>query len=237
MVRTAVPAIAVLAFALIGVASRPEAASQGPPHQQHGDHEHAGAVEAMSGHGHHREDPHMKLTAVRQIQSGDRERADAILKTLRRALEPYRRSERAERDGYQPFLAQLPLPEHHFTNWRYGFLGAFRFNPEQPTSLLYRRNGREYALAGAMYTAPARATEDQLNERVPLSIGRWHLHANICLPPNGVRRPDPTRFGFKGSIASKEACDAAGGRFHPQIFGWMIHVYPFEQDPAKVWAH
>jgi hypothetical protein len=237
MVRT-VPWIAVLAVALYGAGHRPEAASQ-DPQRQHGDHEHSGAVEAMSQghHGHHGEDPHMKLTAARQVQPGDRERADALVKTLRRALEPYRSSARAERDGYQPFLAQLPLPEHHFTNWRYGLLGAFKFSPDRPTSLLYRRTGGEYALAGAMYTAPARSTEHQLNERVPLSIGRWHLHANICLPPNGERRPDLTRFGFKGSIASKKECDAAGGRFLPQIFGWMIHVYPFEQDPARVWGH
>jgi hypothetical protein len=88
-----------------------------------------------------------------------------------------------------------------------------------------------------MYTAPARATEEQLNERVPLSIGRWHQHVNICLPPAGAKRPDLTRFGFKGSIASRKDCDAAGGRFHPQIFGWMIHIYPFEPDPDRIWVH
>jgi hypothetical protein len=235
MVRTAAVAMAVLALALVGLGRRPEAAGQAQ--HPHAGHEQAGAVEAMSHHGDHGEDRHMKLTVSRQIELGDRERADAILKTLRRALDPYRDSARAERDGYQPFLAQLPLPEYHFTNWRYGFVGAFRFDPERPTSLLYRRNGREYKLAGAMYTAPARATEEQLNARVPLSIGRWHLHSNICLPPRGAQRPDLTRFGFKGSIATTADCDAAGGRFHPQMFGWMIHVYPFEEDPGRIWRH
>ena len=235
MVKTAVAAAAMLAIALVVFAGPRSAAGQAAQHED-GDHEHAGAVEAMS-HGHHGGDPHMKVTARRQVQPGDRDRADAIVKTLRRVLDPYRRSARAERDGYQPFLANLPLPEYHFTNWRYGFLGAFTFNAEKPTSLLYRRNGREYTLAGAMYTAPARATEAQLNDRIPLSIGQWHLHSNICLPPGGAQRPDLTRFGFKGSIASKAECDAAGGRFHPQMFGWMIHVYPFEENPDRIWRH
>jgi hypothetical protein len=29
--------------------------------------------------------------------------------------------------------------------------------------------------------------------------------------------------------------DAAAGRFFPVIFGWMVHVYPFENAPEKIW--
>ena len=200
-------------------------------------HEEAGAVETM-GHEHHgADDPHMKLSPTRPVSPGDRERADALVQTLRRVLEPYRDSARAERDGYRPFLPQLPLPQYHFTNWRYGFLGAFTFDPEKPTSLLYRRKDGKYVLSGAMYTAPARATADQLDARVPLSIARWHAHVNICLPPRNAKRVDWTELGFKGSIATQAACDEAGGRFHPQVFGWMVHIQPFETDPARIWAH
>jgi hypothetical protein len=39
-----------------------------------------------------------------------------------------------------------------------------------------------------------------------------------------------------GSIVTKEACDAEGGKFLPQIFGWMVHVYPFEQKQEDVWS-
>ena len=239
MTKTAFAALSLLVVAGIASSGLRLAARQSAAHQHDPDeHEHAGgAVEAMSHHGHDAADPHMKMTALRSMQPGDRERADAIVATLRRVVDPYRSSARAERDGYRPFLAQLPLPEYHFTNWRYGFLGGFTFNPEKPTSLLYRPNGREYTLAGAMYTAPARATAEQLDERIPLSVGRWHLHVNICLPPSGDRTPDLKRFGFKGSIASPAECDAAGGRFHPHMFGWMIHVYPFERDPGRIWAH
>ena len=52
-------------------------------------------------------------------------------------------------------------------------------------------------------------------------------------PPSEVNWKE---FG-QGSIATEEACDVAGGRWVPQIFNWMVHVYPFEKDPAKIWAH
>jgi hypothetical protein len=43
-----------------------------------------------------------------------------------------------------------------------------------------------------------------------------------------------TRFGFTGTISNQADCEAAGGNFHKQIFGWMIHVYPFTSDDLKV---
>ena len=44
---------------------------------------------------------------------------------------------------------------------------------------------------------------------------------------------DP-RFGFTGTISTKADCEAVGGNFHEQIFGWMIHVYPFASDDLRV---
>jgi hypothetical protein len=90
-----------------------------------------------------------------------------------------------------------------------------------------------------MYTAPFQASQEELNRRVPLSIARWHLHSNLCLPPAGegadMLRKD-TKFGLQGSITTAGACQAAGGRFLPHLFGWMVHVYPYETHPAKIWA-
>ena len=39
-----------------------------------------------------------------------------------------------------------------------------------------------------------------------------------------------------GSIDTKEACEAEGGEFHPHVLGWMVHVYPYETDPKRVWS-
>ena len=32
------------------------------------------------------------------------------------------------------------------------------------------------------------------------------------------------------------ACEAEGGQFFPHIFGWMVHVYPYDNDPKKIWS-
>jgi len=53
---------------------------------------------------------------------------------------------------------------------------------------------------------------------------------------NARKQADWTRFGFRGSIATKDECDREGGRFQPQIFGWMVHVYPFAETPEKIWS-
>ena len=80
--------------------------------------------------------------------------------------------------------------------------------------------------------------EEQLNARIPLSIAMWHLHTNLCMPPKGqqFRSTDWAKFGLKGSIATQDACDAAGGRFQPVIFGWMVHVYPYEDSLDMIFA-
>jgi hypothetical protein len=180
---------------------------------------------------------HMRMTAMRPQTSEDAERASEIVAQLRAGIEKYKDYHVALNDGYKIFLPNLPQPEYHFTNYVNGFLEAFTFDPARPTSLLYRKTSGGYALVGAMYTMPKRATEEQLNTRVPLSVAMWHLHTNLCMPQKGqFRNADWKKFGLKGSIATQEACDAANGRFQPVIFGWMVHVYPYEDSVDKVFA-
>lgn len=183
--------------------------------------------------------PHMHMTELRPLNSADEERAERILETLRSSIEKYKDPQAALNDGYQIFLPNLPQPHYHFTNWRYAVEAEFVFNPAHPTSLLYKKTLNGYELEGAMYTAPRRFTEDQLNDRVPLSVARWHEHVNLCMPPKAAnpRQVDWKEFGLAGSIATEDACNEAGGRWIPVIFNWMVHVYPYETDPAKVWAH
>jgi hypothetical protein len=134
-------------------------------------------------------------------------------------------------------LHELPQPEYHFTNYSNGFLEAFQFDPARPTSLLYKKTATGYELVGAMYTMPKRASEDQLNERVPLSIATWHLHVHLCMPPKDQRgHADMSKFGLRGSVVTADACDAAGGTFHPVVFGWMTHVYPYETSLDQIFA-
>ena len=183
--------------------------------------------------------PHMKMTSLREIKPGDQEKADQIVAGARKAAEQYTDYKAALADGYKIFLPNLPQRQYHFTNYRYAFEAAFNFNPEHPTSLLYEKHGDDYKLIGVMYTAPKNANWNELDQRIPLSVAQWHAHINMCLPPSDRRNEawgPIAKFGLAGSISTKVECDAAGGKFMPQIFGWMVHVYPFEQKPEDIWS-
>ena len=142
-------------------------------------------------------------------------------------------------DGYRIFHPEVQQKQYHFTNYRNAFAAAFKFDPGRPTSLLYEKDGDGYRLIGVMYTAPKRFTEDDLNQRIRLSVAQWHEHVNFCAPPAGqkgeVLGPHP-KFGLRGSITTQAECDTAAGSFHPVIFNWMVHVYPLEKDATQIWS-
>jgi hypothetical protein len=182
---------------------------------------------------------HMAWSDTRPATDADRERAAEIVKTLQTALAKYKDYHVAEADGFKPFHPEFRQDIYHFTRWQNGLKAAFTFDSAEPTSLLYKKtpNGG-YELVGAMYTAPRGTSEAKLDQRVPLGVARWHRHVNLCFPPKGQRATaDWTKFGVNGSIATKTACDAAGGRFYPQVFGWMVHVYPWATTQEAAWAH
>jgi hypothetical protein len=188
---------------------------------------------------------HMELTPVRPATHDDSVRALAVVSELRTAIAKYKDVSVAERDGFKQFLPNVKNQRiYHFTNYRNAFKEAFRFDPEQPTSLLYKRApDGQLVLIGAMYTMPKRASLDRLNERVPLSIARWHKHVNWCLPKQGERerwlerRDDRPVFGPESPIATKAACDAVGGNFFETLFGWMIHANVYAgQELASVFG-
>ena len=183
--------------------------------------------------------PHMKMSAARELQPGDEEKANQVVVAARKAAEKYADYHTALNDGYKIFLPDLPQKQYHFTNYQYGFEAAFSFNPDHPTSLLYEKHGEDYKLIGVMYTAPKRFSEDDLNQRIPLSIAQWHEHVNFCTAPADRKKEyfgPNAKFGLLGSIATEQDCTANGGTFHPIIFNWMVHVYPMEKETAKIWA-
>jgi hypothetical protein len=182
--------------------------------------------------------PHMKMTALREPNPTDDERAEKIVAGARAAAERYQDYHVALGDGFKIFLPNVAQKQYHFTSRRNAIEAQFRFNPERPTSLLYEKHGDDYKLIGVMYTAPKRMSENDLNKRIPLSVAQWHEHVNLCVPPKDRRQelwgPHP-QFGLNGSIATKQECDTAGGKFYPVIFNWMVHVYPFEKDKQSIW--
>ena len=141
----------------------------------------SGAPNAMGGHMHMSE--HMKMTELRPQSAEDDARARELLAKLRTALMPYRDYRVALMQGFRIFLPSVPQDVYHFTDYaaaNHEYEGLF--DAEHPGSLLYVKKGDDYGLVGAMYSAPAYYTPDQLNDLVPLSVARWHQHVNICLP-------------------------------------------------------
>lgn len=214
---------------------------------------------------------HMVMTSSRPQKPNDIERAHDVIDTLRRALVKYHDSRVALSEGYRIFLPTVAQEVYHFTD--YGAASreySGHFDLAHPGSILYVKNSSgDYVLVGAMYSAPADYTPDQLDALIPLSVAHWHAHTNICLP-NGITLDDVLRgdigathldmpgtmpmgspssapainrrlgfladgrFGFTGKIADAAECEAAGGHFLKQAFGWMVHVYPFNGDDLKV---
>lgn len=197
------------------------------------------ATQAMShSREHHHIGPHMHLSALRESQPGDQEKARAVVEQARPAVDKYRDSNVALAEGYEIFLPNVPQQMYHFTHYGHAAAAAVMFDPTRPTSLLYEKHGEHYTLIGVMYTAPVSFTEEQLHQRIPLSIAQWHQHVNMCRPPTGhaseMFGPHP-RFGLAGSIATQADCDAAGGTFLPHVFGWMVHLYPWETSD-RIWS-
>lgn len=182
-------------------------------------------------------DPHIRFTAPRAPTAQCLQRGEELIGTLRKEMAKYKDAKAAEAAGYGGYYTDLNMPMYHFASkWR-AFKELIRFDPAQPTALLYKKTKGNYELIGVMYYAPGRYSEDLLDQRVPLCLARWHRQVNVCLPPSGKEAGKDPRFDADGTIATESECAKAGGKWNPEIHGWMIEVYPFESEPRKIWAY
>ena len=189
---------------------------------------------------------HMRLTVERAGTAADSARARALVDTLRKAIAKYKDVKVAEADGYQQFAPKVKMPRvYHFTRKAAAIKAQFTFDPTMPTSLLYTKDAAgNFTLVGAMYTAPNRLSEADLDARVPLSIARWHQHINVCLPKFRERERwtekaanGRMKFGPAGTISTEEECRAENGRFRDRVLNWMVHANVFaSDDPAVIWG-
>ncbi|HEX5831737.1 MAG TPA: hypothetical protein VFY16_12200 [Gemmatimonadaceae bacterium] len=187
-------------------------------------------------------DAHLQLTPPRAVTAADSARGREIAAALESYLTRYHDVRVAEADGFRVFAPNVPQAVYHYTRLGNALKAAVSFDAARPTSLLYRpRADGTMELVGAMYTAPARASLEELDRRVPLGLARWHKHVNICVPQRRDRarwtetehgRP---KFGPAGIISTRAACEAEGGRFHEELFGWMVHA-DVRADGGVAWG-
>jgi hypothetical protein len=177
---------------------------------------------------------HMCITPTRAEQPGDEDRAKALVGQVRATIEKYKDYKKAIADGYIQANPTVDQPQFHFTNEANAQYADTVFDPTRPTSLLYYHTAQKrFTLEGVMFTASPGASEDELNRRIPFSVARWHKHTNFCgAPANKVKEyfGEHPKFGMFGSIHTRSACVAEGGTFLPEVFTWMIHVFPYESD-------
>jgi hypothetical protein len=200
------------------------------------------AVEQAMGE-HIESNIHLALTPLKAPAPGDSARAAKVADELRAGIAKYKDPSVAVADGFRMFAPRVKdQPVYHYVHATRMLREQTRWDPASPSSLIYRRaaNG-QLELFGAMYMASPRATPEELDARVPLSVARWHKHVNYCFPEQR-RRITETKdgmplFGPVGTIATRAECEAAGGRFTPQIFGWMVHANVYAgTDPKSIWG-
>ena len=191
-----------------------------------------GTVARSSGMG---VDPfgHTRMSEMRDtVAPEDMAHTQRLLAILRHDLVRYRDPAAAERDGYLREGEDVPAGSlKHFFKYENFAKNQDHLDPEAPAAILYRRTATGFELAGVMFTAPITASMDELDKRVPLALGHWHSHRNICVPHKDAAplrtHAERAPFGFGGSITTRAACDAAGGVFLDNVYGWMTHVYPY----------
>ena len=246
----------LLAFLLIAL-SAPAVAQTGSPTHRHdatppsksgaraGDGHDAAADPSAAVHdamsGAMSANPHMRMSPARVATAADSARAEQIVAKTRAGIAKYKDVRIAERDGYRMFAPGIKnQPVYHFTNLRVALRERYKFDPAQPSSLLYKKNpDGSLRLVGAMYTAPKDATLEELNARAPLGVAQWHLHTNMCVPRltqrarwREVSNGKPV-FGPASPIARADACDKVDGKFMPVVFNWMVHV---NVNESEVWG-
>ncbi|HZS61107.1 MAG TPA: dienelactone hydrolase family protein [Gemmatimonadaceae bacterium] len=225
---------------LAGVAAcRP---SEAAPIDDHDNPAVVAAVKAMAMG----ETAHLLTTDRRPGSAADSLRGDELVVTIRDAIGKYSTPDLAARDGYRELKDGDTSARAivHFFNWRNAVEEAIRFNPAKPAALIYRRGRNGYRLLGATYTAPGATTEEALDLRVPLSVGQWHQHVDLCVPKpddnarwNELGPDDKPVFGPSSSIDTQGGCDSVAGVFKPRVFGWMLEARVFVSDnPDSIWG-
>ena len=184
--------------------------------------------------------PHMKMTALRPPKPGDAARAQQVAEDARKASEKYTDYHAALADGFKIFHPEDSAEDVslHQLRIRHGSGLQFQSRASHVAAL---RKARRRLQADRRDVHRAQALHRRSTRRAhPAQRGAVARACEFLRPSGWTSAKKCWRrirsSACEGSITTQEACDAAGGTFHPVIFNWMVHVYPFEKDQASIWS-
>ena len=91
-------------------------------------------------------------------------------------------------------------------------------DPQKPESLVYTVNGDQRTLAGAMYIASARPTDDPACSPLRRAADAWHNHGNLCWAPGADGKPQVVGItDANGNCAN--GVNTGGG--NPMVHVWV----------------
>jgi hypothetical protein len=145
-----------------------------------------------------------------------------LLAILRREFVRYRDPAAAEHDGYRKEGEDVPAGSlKHFFKYENFARNHDHLDPESPAAILYRRTASGFELAGVMFAAPISASMDELDKRIPLALGHWHSHRNICVPhKRSPLRADAGRHVLTSREGREEPLTRGTAREGQTLAGW-----------------
>ncbi len=195
----------------------------------------SGAMHAMQP-GHHMDGPHMHMTALRPVRLATRARGTDCFGPAANDGKIPRLSSGARRrlSNFSAELAAKRIPFHELLEW----LSRRVYVRPRATDFIALQEDSQWRL-GVDRRDVHRAADGHARS-IKRAGSSQHgpvarAHQSLLAEARRAAHMDLAKFGLSGTIATAQACKAAGGRFFPQIFGWMVHVYPFD-PPNQIWA-
>lgn len=156
------------------------------------------------------------FSGVEGVSAEQQARAEALTAATQRELPKWADTATAVADGFRS-IGDASTGSEHFI--KYEYINDEHFlDPRYPESLVYTVDGDRRILAGAMFIASARPTDDQTLTDFAGALMTWHNHGDLCWGlVNGV----PSVVGTTRATGSCEQGINTGGE-NPMVHVWIV---------------
>lgn len=142
-------------------------------------------------------------------------RATTLVQDTLRILPRWSTTAAAEADGFKSIGDAGTGSEHYI---KYQYIDDSHFlDPNYPESLVYTVNGSQRTLAGVMFIASARATDDPSLTDFAGALMTWHNHGNLCW---SIVNGKPTVVGITDASGTCTKGVNTGGA-NPMVHVWI----------------